>query len=167
MKELTRVRWKTLGWALFFLGSILVVIPMGFKFLFKEEGVVRWDTIAMIAIFIFAMGIALTVWSVDLFNRIGLGTPMPLDPPKHFVTEGPYRIMRNPLMAGVFLILLAEALFFRSKILLGYLGILSIIGNVWLIFFEEPELERRFGKAYREYKRKIPRWFPKLKRGSL
>ena len=161
MDELTRVRWKTLGWALFFPVSILGVIPFGLKLLFKERWVIGWNPISLAAIFPFVLGVVLTLWSVDLLNRKGLGTPLPIDPPKHFVAEGSYHYLRNPLMGGVFLILFSESLFFHSKILLSYLAVLFLIGNSWLIFFEEPELERRFGKRYQDYKKAVPRWLPR------
>jgi protein-S-isoprenylcysteine O-methyltransferase Ste14 len=31
-------------------------------------------------------------------------------------------------------------------------------------YIEEPELEKRLGKDYIEYKKRVPRFFPKIKR---
>lgn len=161
MKEATRVRWKTAGWALFFPVSILVVIPFGLKVLFRKPWGIGWHPGSLAAPFPFLLGLFLIFRSVDLLNRKGLGTPLPTDPPKVFVAEGPYRHLRNPLMAVVFLVLFSEALFFRSKILFLYLAALFAAGNVWLIFFEEPDLARRFGKAFTDYKKEVPRWLPR------
>ena len=34
----------------------------------------------------------------------------------------------------------------------------------WFVqFYEEPDMERRFGEEYREYCRRVPRWFPRLR----
>ena len=69
--------------------------------------------------------------------------------------------MRNPMMAGVFLVLLGEALFFGSVPLgvwfLFFSGLCLVLIPAW----EEPDLEKRFGEPYREYKGQVPRWIPK------
>ncbi len=33
---------------------------------------------------------------------------------------------------------------------------------IYIPFFEEPELARRFGGAYAEYLGNVPRWFPRF-----
>jgi protein-S-isoprenylcysteine O-methyltransferase Ste14 len=38
-----------------------------------------------------------------------------------------------------------------------------LINNLYFLLFEEPNLERRFGKDYQDYKKKVPRWIPNLK----
>src|SRR5438552_3638333 len=48
----------------------------------------------------------------------GKGTPLPLDPPKKLVVEGPYRIVRNPMYWGVGSVILGEAAVFHSVRLL-------------------------------------------------
>ena len=53
--------------------------------------------------------------SVSLLTEYGGGgTPAPYDPPKNFVARGVYMRVRNPMMIGVILVLLGEALFFGS-----------------------------------------------------
>jgi len=32
--------------------------------------------------------------------------------------------------------------------------------HLFIVFVEEPKLERRFGESYREYKRRVNRWVP-------
>ncbi|MHA2314349.1 MAG: methyltransferase family protein [Candidatus Hermodarchaeia archaeon] len=35
------------------------------------------------------------------------------------------------------------------------------MNHIWFIKREEPDLERRFGDEYRQYKRNVPRWIPR------
>jgi protein-S-isoprenylcysteine O-methyltransferase Ste14 len=80
---------------------------------------------------------------------------------RNFVVAGPYRHMRNPMIAGVLLVLLAEAAAFRSWPLLGWAAVFLALNTAYFILSEEPGLERRFGDAYRRYKAAVPRWTPR------
>ena len=60
-------------------------------------------------------GASLCWISVSLFSEYGGGgTPAPYDPPKFFVARGVYTHVRNPMMIGVILVLLGEAMLFGS-----------------------------------------------------
>ena len=62
---------------------------------------------------------AVIVWSsVVLLKDHGDGTPAPWDPPRHLVINGLYGHVRNPLVEGVFCILLGESFLFGSFLLL-------------------------------------------------
>jgi protein-S-isoprenylcysteine O-methyltransferase Ste14 len=108
------------------------------------------------------LGVGLCWKTVSLFTEVGEGTPAPFDPPRKLVIEGPYIYLRNPMMVGVWMVLLGESLIFGSALLgawfLVFCGLCLILIPVW----EEPDLEKRFGEPYREYERKVPRWIPKL-----
>ena len=109
-------------------------------------------------------GVSLCWISVSLFSENGGGgTPAPYDPPKKLVACGVYTRVRNPMMIGVVFVLLGEALLFGSLPILVWC-LIFVQGCLVLIpFWEEPDLERRFGKTYLEYKRQVPRWIPKMK----
>lgn len=111
-----------------------------------------------------ALYIATAFWG---FAKRGQGTPLPLDPPRKLVTEGPYRVVRNPMYWSVSSVVLGEAALFHSAALrelsLGFLAATYL----FVLIFEEPVLRRKFGAEYEEYCRRVPRWFPRLKsRGS-
>ena len=104
------------------------------------------------------------IWiTVSLFTDYGKGTPAPYSPPKILVAIGVYRYVRNPMMIGVWCVLVGEAnLFMSVGILIWFL--MFFIGSILLVpLWEEVDLERRFGKSYRDYKREVPRWIPKMK----
>jgi protein-S-isoprenylcysteine O-methyltransferase Ste14 len=61
-----------------------------------------------------AIGLVLFVASLWRFITHGRGTLAPWDPPKHLVVTGPYRYVRNPMIAGVVFILFGEAGVLRS-----------------------------------------------------
>ena len=79
------------------------------------------------------------------------------------MVRGPYRHVRNPMIAGVLLMLAAESLIFGSWHLAGW-TLAFFLGNaVYLRSVEEPALERRFGDDYRRYRANVPRWIPALR----
>jgi len=108
------------------------------------------------------VGLLLFFSSLRRFAAEGLGTLAPWDPPRHLVVEGPYRFVRNPMISGVLFVLAGEAMILRSRPhafwAVAFLG----INMVYIPLFEEPLLRLRFGDAYREYCRHVPRVFPRL-----
>src|SRR5689334_9233072 len=73
------------------------------------------ETVArVLAVMLFAGGIALFTWCIALFARVGQGTLAPWDPTQRLVAVGPYRHSRNPMITSVLTVLAAEALFLGS-----------------------------------------------------
>ena len=107
-------------------------------------------------------GLFLMLFSIAYFLRVR-GTPVPLSPPPKLVTSGPYRFTRNPMLTGLFILLFGLSIVLGSLSLAFIFTPLFIIMNVWeLKKVEEPELARRLGKAYVEYKKRVPMFFPSL-----
>ncbi len=61
-------------------------------------------------------------------------------------------------LSGV-LIVLGEALFFKSLMILAYTFLLFVIYHFFIVFYEEPHLIRKYGKTYEDYMKSTPRWF--------
>jgi protein-S-isoprenylcysteine O-methyltransferase Ste14 len=59
---------------------------------------------------------------------------------------------------------LGEAWLFLSLALLAYAGAMAVVFHLFVIDYEEPTLRRRFGSAYLEYQRMVPRWIPRRPR---
>jgi protein-S-isoprenylcysteine O-methyltransferase Ste14 len=109
---------------------------------------------------IFSFALFLIGWSVLNFLRVK-GTPVPFNPPPQLVTTGPYAYVRNPMLTGVFALLFGFGVFFRSISLLVVFTPLFIFINVWeLKTIEEPELLKRLGEDYIEYRKRTPMFFP-------
>jgi protein-S-isoprenylcysteine O-methyltransferase Ste14 len=108
-------------------------------------------------------GLFLVVVTVRHFAISGKGTLAPWDPTRRLVMAGVYRHVRNPMISGVTLILLGEALVLRSTGVLIWCLVFFAINAVYIPLVEEPGLLRRFGQDYAEYRRTVPRWIPLLR----
>jgi protein-S-isoprenylcysteine O-methyltransferase Ste14 len=106
------------------------------------------------------IGAAITAWSVLHFLKVK-GTPVPLNPPPKVVKTGPYRYVRNPMLAGVFLMLFGIGFVVNSVSLVFFFTPLYVVINVWeLKRIEEPELIKRLSDEYIEYRRQTPMFIP-------
>jgi protein-S-isoprenylcysteine O-methyltransferase Ste14 len=112
-----------------------------------------WEAVAVIV-----PGIALYAWCVWNFGAAGHSTPGPWDAPKSVVAASPYRWVRNPIYIAALLIVLGEARLFMSPRLLAYAAAMALVFHLFVTCYEEPVLRRRFGSAYRDYRRAVPRW---------
>jgi protein-S-isoprenylcysteine O-methyltransferase Ste14 len=110
---------------------------------------------------LFLVGLAAWIACLDTFSRRGRGTPLPYDAPRHLVTEGLFRVVRNPIMGGELLVIWGEALFVGSLGVVLYAIVVSVLGHVMVVRVEEPELRQRFGESYERYCREVPRWLPR------
>ena len=108
-------------------------------------------------------GLGLFVACVTRFGQKGRGTLAPWDPPRKLVTDGAYAHSRNPMISGVILILVAEAMLLRSLPQLEWAGLFALINAVYIPLLEEPMLRARFGTRYEEYARNVPRLIPRLR----
>jgi len=109
---------------------------------------------------VFSLALFLIGWSVQNFLK-AKGTPVPFNPPPILVTTGPYAYTRNPMLTGVFSLLFGFGVFFGSISLLIVFTPLFIVINFWeLKSIEEPELEKRLGEEYIEYRERTPMFFP-------
>lgn len=108
----------------------------------------------------FSFALFLTGWSVQNFLK-AKGTPVPFNPPPKLVTSGPYAYTRNPMLTGVFALLFGFGIFFGSICLLFVFTPLFIFINFWeLKAIEEPELVKRLGQEYIDYREMTPMFFP-------
>ncbi|MFC5711948.1 methyltransferase family protein [Thalassorhabdus alkalitolerans] len=84
-----------------------------------------------------------------------------MGPPRKLVVSGPYQYTRNPMISGVVFILLGEVIIFGSIFLLVWFLFFTIVNYTYFIVGEEPKLQKQFGEDYGEYKRNVPRLFPR------
>ncbi len=102
-------------------------------------------------------GAALMRSFVQAFARAG--TPLdPYRPSRAIVTDGPYRLSRNPGYLGMTLVYAGISLLSNSPWGLVPLPIAVAIVDRGVIAREERYLERRFGAPYLEYKQRVRRW---------
>jgi protein-S-isoprenylcysteine O-methyltransferase Ste14 len=97
------------------------------------------------------------------FTYKGHGTPAPIDPPRELVITGLYRYVRNPIYVGVLLIFLGYFVWFGYRALLIYTAVAFIGVDSFVVLYEEPTLKKKFGAAYEEYLKRVPRWIPRFR----
>jgi protein-S-isoprenylcysteine O-methyltransferase Ste14 len=154
---------KTVIFTLVVPGSVTALVP--YLLLSSGHELYRWlvGPLRLLGIFPIILGVFFYLRCAWDFTFTGGGTPAPIDPPKRFVAKGLYRIVRNPMYVGITLILTGESIVFESAALLAYAGMLWLGFHLFVIFYEEIILKKKFGTIYEEYCRTVPRWIPRMK----
>ena len=82
-------------------------------------------------------------------------------PPQRIITQGPYRLTRNPMYLGHLIFMLGLALTFWS-----WLALIIVCGRAyWFhqrVLQDEVRLEKIFGAEYAAYRAHVKRWIPGL-----
>ncbi len=152
---------KTLVFTLIVPGSVVVLVPW---WILQGRGAVMFSGAGVASLVLIVIGGAIYFRCAWEFAYSGLGTPAPIDPPKVLIARGFNRFVRNPMYGGVTTIVVGEALLFHSRELLIYAACLWLAFHFFVILYEEPALTRKFGAAYDDYRRTVPRWLPRFRR---
>jgi protein-S-isoprenylcysteine O-methyltransferase Ste14 len=154
-----------IGVILFFsLIVLLIIISLWTDKLLHCSKFISYSSNIIVSLLILAIGLFLMVWSILHFFKIK-GTPVPFNPPPKLVDAGPYAYVRNPMLSGVFILMFGFGILFNSISLVFIFTPLFILFNyVELKAIEEPELEKRLGKKYLKYKKRVPMFFPRFKK---
>ena len=141
-------------------GTVTVLIP--YWILTRNFAVVPspWEMPQYLALLPALLGMAIYFRCVWYFASVGRGTPAPIDHPKVLVVRGLYRYVRNPMYLSVLLMLSGGAAFFESWALLRYAVGVFIAVHLFVVFYEEPSLRRKFGESYERYCKNVRRWIP-------
>jgi protein-S-isoprenylcysteine O-methyltransferase Ste14 len=157
-----RILLTPIGLVIFF--GMLLVVVFGSLYMDRALGIPKLlsgPIITLIGVVLLSVGLVIWVWCVLWFSK-AKGTPVPFNPPRELVTAGPYAWSRNPMLTGVFAFLFGIGFLLHSESMVFVLTPVFVIFNVLeLKLVEEPELERRFGESYIEYKRRVPMFVPK------
>jgi protein-S-isoprenylcysteine O-methyltransferase Ste14 len=111
---------------------------------------------------LFIIGLGLQLWTVKL-----LGLPAIMGLPEltprvkgRLVKEGAFSIVRHPTYLS-HTIMFGGIFFLTEVISVGIVLVLDfILVHAVIIPLEDKELSERFGDEYREYKKKVPSFFP-------
>jgi protein-S-isoprenylcysteine O-methyltransferase Ste14 len=120
-------------------------------FRFNVPPVVAWTGAGLLCLG--SVILVVSIFSLQGALRVGL--------PKEetrLVTRGIYTWSRNPLYVGVFMVCTASCIFYPNPVnilLAGY----SMAVHYQIIRGEEHFLEQRFGDAWRDYTKRVGRWF--------
>jgi len=138
--------------------TVLIIVPINIES--NWSILFGWNSIFGLILII--AGLMIMGLTISSFIRIGKGTLAPWSPTKKLVVVGLYRYVRNPMILGVFTVLLGETTCIWSIALLQWSAAFFVINTIYFILYEEPGLEKRFGEDYLNYKKHVPRWVPRL-----
>ena len=126
----------------------------------------------VVAVVLALVGLSLSVWSIVYMRHKGDGNPMDAfghevaPRTKHLMTEGPYRLSRNPMLTGSFIYYSGVCvLLWRWPALLVFVGFIAIM--MIQVLSEEKRLLRDFGEEYEAYCRRTGRFWPFGKESDL
>jgi protein-S-isoprenylcysteine O-methyltransferase Ste14 len=113
----------------------------------------------------FIVGLFWIFWSYSHLLFVGRGSPveafgMALDPTKRLVTVGPYAFTRNPMILGYLWIILGIGFMSRSLSGILLVPLIAVLAVIYLRYFEERGLIRRFGTPYEHYRETVPILIP-------
>ena len=132
----------------------------------------HWDAddqpvgLKALGVLVLLAGAVLVVETTARFAFQGRGTPAPWAPPERFVERGSYRFVRSPMYLGVLLLVVGQGLLLGREVLFIWAAGAWLMFTAFLVFYEEPQLRRRFGEDYDEYRRRVRRWLPTRPRSS-
>ena len=119
----------------------------------------------VLAIVLAVLGLSLSVWSIVYMRRKGDGNPMDAfghevaPRTKHLMTEGPYRLSRNPMLTGSFVYYAGLCVWLWTWQALLVFGVVVVVMMVQ-VRSEERRLRRDFGDEYEAYCRRTGRLGP-------
>ncbi|MGA2141484.1 MAG: isoprenylcysteine carboxylmethyltransferase family protein [Brevinematales bacterium] len=144
---------------------IMLSIAVPFIIILSEHLVYRHPIITSFAI-LFAIGVLLTsIGFIFLIMTIRTKIFMIIggwDPAGKLVLAGLYCRVRNPMIVSEIILQAGESFLFASYGIAGLAVINFIVHTVYFILVSEPDLEKRFGQEYIDYKKYVPRWMPRL-----
>lgn len=116
-----------------------------------------WLGLALMSI----SGLALILATINLVSR-GRGAPFAIAITRVIVTDWMYAWTRNPMILSALALLVGLGIYLGSGLFLVWLlAVVSPAVLVFLKFYEERELEIRFGNEYMNYRAKTPRLIPR------
>lgn len=110
----------------------------------------------LIGLLLIILGVVFVLWPWYSFKKHN--TPEDFIEPTALVTEGSYKMCRNPMYLGGVLIILGLAIFLGNLICFATPILFFLIIDVIFIPYEERKMHVLFGDKYVQYKHKVRRW---------
>lgn len=114
-----------------------------------------WTLVGILPI---VLAVALMLWALLRFRRFGTGL-RPFSAVRALVEDGPFKFTRNPMYLGMFAILVGVAVLCGTVAPALVLPPFVLLIRERFVRREERFLERCLGDPYRDYCRRVPRWW--------
>lgn len=116
------------------------------------------STTAMVGTLLFVVaGFAMMLPAVLKFLQTK-NTLIPVKPASSLQATGIFGVSRNPMYLGLLLIYIGVAFWIGNWWTIIFVPVLILLINKLIIEKEERYLERAFGAAFKDYKKKVRRW---------
>jgi len=144
-----------------FFGLWFWLLPQWLGFRVETAGAARWRWLAAVPA---VLGFAVALRCVWDFGWTGQGTPAPVAPPKNLVVVGFYRYVRNPMYVGFAAGWIGLWIVFghANPVAIASVAAVALGIHLFVVFYEEPTLRKKFGADYIEYYQNVRRWWPRL-----
>ena len=103
------------------------------------------------------LGLVANIWSGIYFIKRKT-TFMPFERSVQLVTDGPFRLSRNPMYVGMVVMLIGVAVLLGSVTPWVMLPAFAVLIDRWFIVFEEKAMAETLGQEYLDYKQRVRRW---------
>jgi protein-S-isoprenylcysteine O-methyltransferase Ste14 len=125
---------------LLFPGAVLVPLP--------------WGLLGLVPL---AGGIVINLMADSAFHKAGT-TVKPFQESTALITDGVFRLSRNPMYFGFVLVLIGIAVLLGSLTPWIIVPLFAVLMDRVFISVEERMLQAMFGQAWSEYKAQVRRW---------
>jgi len=131
---------------------------IGIEVLLHRGGFFRnSELLTRLGLVIFVLGAGLAAWGWFIFRRART-TRVPGEDSTTLVTNGPYKLMRNPMYVGLCVAYIGEAAILHQIVPVILLPLTIVYLNRIVIPLEEERLHAVFGAEYDRYRSDVRRW---------
>jgi protein-S-isoprenylcysteine O-methyltransferase Ste14 len=157
------VAFRAAIYSILFIAFLLIYLPARVLFWCGIRRPPRLGAPQVFGMITGTIGGLIALWCIVTFVRMGRGTPAPFDPPRRLVICGPYQFVRNPMHLGAAIALTGAAVFYGSLTFFAYSCAFLLACHLFVVLYEEPTLQRTFGREYEDYLDRVGRWWPALR----
>jgi len=145
-------------WLLMLVGGAIVSIHYDKIYFFDWFNNVKFHVATMIpGYFLLKLVLKIARNTGRYLAKSGREGELPRLETNKLVTDGMYACMRHPMHFGLLFFPLAFALLLGSPVFIMFLAPLEMIFILLMIkWVEEPQAYKKYGKAYLDYKKKVP-----------
>lgn len=136
--------------------ALAILLMIGLDRFAPLKQIVNWPW-RYLGLIPFAVGLWFVLWVNAIFRRVGT-TIKPFEESSFLVTEGPFRISRNPIYLGMCITLFGVAVLLGSLSPFLVVPTFAFLIDARFIRAEEAILARKFGRPYGDYMGRVRRW---------
>jgi protein-S-isoprenylcysteine O-methyltransferase Ste14 len=153
LKEFLKVRFLKIG-GVFETVAVIAQLINPRLFLFSNETMM---VLQITGGALFITGLGLVTWAKLTMGQNWALPGKVKENQKKLITSGPFTFSRNPIYVGRIILLLGFELGLHSWLV--FILIPDILATYFIVRDEEESLIKKFGQSYKDYMKKVPRYF--------